>query len=671
MEKRKPKGQKIIENLIYVTWIISLCFTSIDGLSSAIQFFTLKIALKGTSVVLLLFIASFFLPTFNWKLKSGEIVKITKIGSKPRLALLGIALALWIPLFFGNDTDTNPNQDSKKIFKPIFRYNDSTSFNVLIIRFEDYIADKNTFCIGRSIEENLLVAKENDSILSLLNVNYVSDSIPPPKSTDQAEQIKDRHNADLVIYGLATNIKENCEGADVCFRYNLNKGLVDKAKPAIEIKSTKFDLEFTNTTPTKISLGQVSIDFLSLNNWISSLCKLKFGDKEQAFLELDKRAMDTTISKKERSERYFEIGNTYHSLDELNKAITSYDSSIYHNSKNYKALHNRAASYLMTDQNDKAKFDIDLCIANNSPDSHSPHYLKGLLLKDEKKYPRAIQSFRLAISRDPSNSNYFTSLAETYILKNQPAEAINTYRSALFCKDADSVQIYTRIAEAYNSQKMIKEAREYRNKSIFLNPKYPHDYVSRGLNKIEKEDYYSAIEDFDMAIELDPLNTNAYYYCGYVYDKLRSPELALQEYDKLVNMFPKDFIALTLRGGMHDKLGNSNKALTDFSTALEINPKYGEAYSRRGWVYMGLGKYDLAMRDYNKSLNLNPNSLAFKMRKLFLLFRLCDFKEAHDILSNLSQSEKESQLGYGLIQIFNRLLEDEKYVNSQLRNTMR
>ncbi|NET37020.1 MAG: hypothetical protein F6K19_34185, partial [Cyanothece sp. SIO1E1] len=92
-------------------------------------------------------------------------------------------------------------------FTPIFRPYDTTHFNVLIIRFEDYIAGESTECIGRSIQDHLSTIQAEEKLPLFLSTHYVADSIPPPTSVEEANNIQKRHHADLIIYGLARNVQ--------------------------------------------------------------------------------------------------------------------------------------------------------------------------------------------------------------------------------------------------------------------------------------------------------------------------------------------------------------------------------------------------------------------------------------------------------------------------------
>lgn len=78
------------------------------------------------------------------------------------------------------------------------------------------------------------------------------------------------------------------------------------------------------------------------------------------------------------------------------------------------------------------------------------------------------------------------------------------------------------------------------------------DYLKTGLEKIELLDFDGAYSDFTIAIEMDPVNAEAYYRRG-----------------------------LLLGKEMH----KYSKAIKDFSKAIKLKNDYAEAYYDRGVTY--------------------------------------------------------------------------------------
>ena len=89
-----------------------------------------------------------------------------------------------------------------------------------------------------------------------------------------------------------------------------------------------------------------------------------------------------------------------------------------------------------------------------------------------------------------------------------------------------------------------------------------------------------AMEDFTLAIELDPLFDQPYFYRG------------------------------NLKFGNKDYQG----ALADYNKAIELNPKFADAYSNRGNLYQKLNQLKNACADWHKAHDLGQPNLEDKLR---------------------------------------------------------
>jgi len=124
--------------------------------------------------------------------------------------------------------------------------------------------------------------------------------------------------------------------------------------------------------------------------------------------------------------------------------------------------------------------------------------------------------------------------------------------------ERDAVDQY-HVASILSTLKYYREAIVEYSNSLRDNDIYPSKdilYGERGICKLELEDYYGAIEDFNNSIELD--NSNVSYIMG------RGRSFAI------LSQFPN--------------------AINDFSQVLEIDPDKGAAYYYRGLCKHSLGQ---------------------------------------------------------------------------------
>jgi protein O-mannosyl-transferase len=93
---------------------------------------------------------------------------------------------------------------------------------------------------------------------------------------------------------------------------------------------------------------------------------------------------------------------------------------------------------------------------------------------------------------------------------------------------------------------------------------------NRGNAHLERGSYVQAIEDYDRAIEINPIYAAAYHNRGLAYGIL----------------------------------GEHSRAIGDFDRAIEIDPKYAMSYYHRGMALGNLGRYEQAYEDLKTAAQL-------------------------------------------------------------------
>lgn len=314
----------------------------------------------------------------------------------------------------------------------IFKANNTDTFNVLIVRFEDYIVGEDTYCIGRAVEEHLNVIDVNENLsLPLKNV-YVADSIMPPKNQQEAIAIQKRHHSDLIIYGLARQVEQNCAGAEVCFRYKIAEKVIANVAPENKVKAAKHDAEYQQTSPIEIEDGKLQIDSLSIKYWISSLVNAKANKIEKTFEDLTDWATKDIelLSDSEKAIRYFTVGNTYIELMEFQKAVSNFDKAIQFDPDYVLAYYNRGITYRDLKDYQKAIADFDKVIQLD-PDYALAYINRGITYDNLKAHQKAINDLEKSKEFLPKNSWLYTTLACYYAAQNQEELALQNLEKAI------------------------------------------------------------------------------------------------------------------------------------------------------------------------------------------------------------------------------------------------
>jgi tetratricopeptide (TPR) repeat protein len=149
-----------------------------------------------------------------------------------------------------------------------------------------------------------------------------------------------------------------------------------------------------------------------------------------------------------------------------------------------------------------------------------------------------------------------------------------------------------------------KVALEQFSLAISLNPQDPTGYYCRGLTKMKLKNYESAISDFTESINLKIKEPNAIYYRALSYYNLPDIDNAIlnfKNYLNFVNNYPEAYFDLGLAYKKNEK---NDDAINSFSQTIEKNPKHELAFFERGLIKHKLNDIEGACADFKKALEL-------------------------------------------------------------------
>ena len=126
-------------------------------------------------------------------------------------------------------------------------------------------------------------------------------------------------------------------------------------------------------------------------------------------------------------------------------------------------------------------------------------------------------------------------------------------------------------------------------------------YVYRGLVNMERENFYSAREDFESALAVEPELKEALFNLALAQEKLRKPDDAIKTYDKLLSIDDKFGDAWHNRGCLKLDKDDFNGAVKDFESALAIETINSDAYNDIAVAYFRRKKYDDAWNFMQKA----------------------------------------------------------------------
>lgn len=129
---------------------------------------------------------------------------------------------------------------------------------------------------------------------------------------------------------------------------------------------------------------------------------------------------------------------------------------------------------------------------------------------------------------------------------------------------------------------------------------------ARGDNKYNNEDYQGAIEDYNLAIQMEPDYAEAYYDRAWAKKDLGDNQGAITDYNLAIQLQPDYANSYRGRGVAKANLGDNQGAITDYDQAIKLNPDNPSVYKSRGDAKQNLEDYQGAITDYDQTIKLRP-----------------------------------------------------------------
>ena len=128
------------------------------------------------------------------------------------------------------------------------------------------------------------------------------------------------------------------------------------------------------------------------------------------------------------------------------------------------------------------------------------------------------------------------------------------------------------------------------------------ELFEQGYDKQCAEKYAEAIEDYNKVLELDKDFERAYVQRACCKFQLQEYESALEDFKIAMVLNPNDAVTYLNAGHTVCKLNNENTDTTYFDKAIELDSNMHEAYFMRGLTYSYADKMELAIKDYTREI---------------------------------------------------------------------
>jgi len=214
-------------------------------------------------------------------------------------------------------------------------------------------------------------------------------------------------------------------------------------------------------------------------------------------------------------------------------------------------------------------------------------------------------------------------------------------------------------AEAYFSLGIVfvrlqdySSAAEYMNKAIQMKPteeKYRKSFqclvsqvLAEGTQLMQRKNYPGALEKFQQAISLDSNDYRSYYLSAVISLDEKNYTKALEFISRCIEKNPNNPKAFLVLGKAQTKLNNVPEALKAFEAATNIDQQYLDGWVNIGQIYYQLKDFSNAIPALNKVVEINANyETAYELLGA-IHTEMNNFKDAVTTLSKAVQLDPKS-----------------------------
>jgi tetratricopeptide (TPR) repeat protein len=187
--------------------------------------------------------------------------------------------------------------------------------------------------------------------------------------------------------------------------------------------------------------------------------------------------------------------------------------------------------------------------------------------------------------------------------------AIDAFERAFYGKTIINNRIYEYMGDAYRAVGDNKEADKYYE--VYFGDKLgkkASKWYDKGIELYDRGEIEGSIKYFNMALKLEPENTEIWKHKGWSLDYTGRHEEALVCFEKALELNPTDAELWFDRGVAFMFLEQYEEALQNFDNATGIDPEYPNAWCNKGSVLVGLGEYEEAVVCFENALETDPLS---------------------------------------------------------------
>lgn len=119
------------------------------------------------------------------------------------------------------------------------------------------------------------------------------------------------------------------------------------------------------------------------------------------------------------------------------------------------------------------------------------------------------------------------------------------------------------------------------DRAILQAPRKAGFYINRALSRFHRKNLRGAMDDYDIALDIEPDNYLGHYNRGLLRMQVGEDNLSIEDFNFVLKKEPRDRLALFNRATLNEKTGDYKGAVRDYTTVLEDYPNFIVGYENR------------------------------------------------------------------------------------------
>lgn len=140
-------------------------------------------------------------------------------------------------------------------------------------------------------------------------------------------------------------------------------------------------------------------------------------------------------------------------------------------------------------------------------------------------------------------------------------------------------------------------------------------FYNIGVEQCNNEDWTGAIENFNIALDIDPTDSIVYIERGVAKAALNDFSGAISDYNKSIEIDPKNSNAYASRAIAKAALQDQSGAISDLTLAIEVDPRSADALYIRGMLNLRYGNRSRGISDLGRATDLGSVSAKNELSK--------------------------------------------------------